>query len=145
MSGSTEFTNAGTYTIYATGSGNFIGSSGSAAFTIAPKSLAADDAADGTKPVTLTIQDAHFVYDEDKAQQAAVNAVYNGVTNSVAATLSNGTDYSLSYRDHINAGTATVVVTGKGNYTGSRALTYSIAPKPLTVTVNGASKVYGHL
>lgn len=143
VSGSTEFTNAGTYTIYATGSGNFIGSSGSAVFTIAPKSLAADDAADGTKPVTLTIQDAHFVYDEDKAQQAAVNAVYNGVTNSVAATLSNGTDYSLSYRDHINAGTATVVVTGKGNYTGSRALTYSIAPKPLTVTVNGASKVYG--
>ena len=29
-----------------------------------------------------------------------------------------GTDYTVEYRDNINAGTASVIVTGKGNYTG---------------------------
>ena len=34
-------------------------------------------------------------------------------------TLTNGTDYVLSYSNNINAGTATVTITGKGNYSGT--------------------------
>lgn len=40
--------------------------------------------------------------------------VYNGTTRLVK-----GKDYTLSYKNNTNAGTATIIVKGKGNYTGS--------------------------
>ena len=46
--------------------------------------------------------------------------VYNG--DSLLAT----TDYSIEYKDNINSGTATVVVTMKGNYSGSASKTFKI-------------------
>ena len=58
-------------------------------------------------------------------------------------TLVNGTDYTVAYTDNRNAGTATVTITGEGNYTGEAKATWTIAPKELTVqsaTVN--SKTY---
>ena len=57
--------------------------------------------------------------------------------------LVNGTDYTVAYTDNRNAGTATVTITGEGNYTGEAKATWTIAPKELTVqsaTVN--SKTY---
>jgi hypothetical protein len=41
-------------------------------------------------------------------------------------TLSEGTDYSVKYTSNINAGTAKATVTGKGNYSGTRYLEYTI-------------------
>ena len=43
-------------------------------------------------------------------------------------TLAAGTDYDVSYSDNVNPGTATVTVTGKGNYTGTTRGTFAIAP-----------------
>lgn len=40
--------------------------------------------------------------------------------------LVNGVDYLLSYKNNVNAGTATVVVTGKGLYTGSKKFSFKI-------------------
>ena len=40
-------------------------------------------------------------------------------------------DYTLSYRDNVNAGTAKVIVTGKGYYTGSKEATFTITPAPI--------------
>ena len=40
--------------------------------------------------------------------------------------LKNGTDYTLSYRNNVKAGTATVVITGKGVYTGTKEVTFKI-------------------
>lgn len=34
-------------------------------------------------------------------------------------TLTNGMDYQVSYRDNIHAGTATIIITGQGNYEGT--------------------------
>ena len=48
---------------------------------------------------------------------------YNGIT------LTNGTDYTVSYSNHINPGTATVTITGKGYYTGSRVINFTIKEK----------------
>lgn len=45
------------------------------------------------------------------------------------------TDYTLSYSNNINAGTATVTATGKGNYQFVQTGTFTIDPKPLTVTM----------
>ena len=42
-------------------------------------------------------------------------------------TLVKDTDYTLSYKNNTNVGTATVTISGKGNYTGSRTTTFSIA------------------
>ena len=41
-------------------------------------------------------------------------------------TLTSGTDYTLSYSNNTNAGTATVTITGKGNYSGTRTTSFRI-------------------
>ena len=62
---------------------------------------------------------------------AGESFIYTGspITPAVSVTLKNtqlveGRDYTLAYTDHTNAGTATVTVTGIGNYIGT-------AKKPL--------------
>ena len=49
-------------------------------------------------------------------------------------TLSEGADYALSFRDNTDAGTATLTVTGRGSYTGTKSVTFRIVrkdePKP---------------
>ena len=55
------------------------------------------------------------------------------ITPAVSVTLKNGTqliegtDYTLAYTNHTNAGTATVTVTGIGNYTGTSTRTFVIS------------------
>lgn len=44
-------------------------------------------------------------------------------------TLTNGTHYSVSYRNNTAEGTGSAIITGKGNYTGSVTLTFSISRK----------------
>lgn len=43
--------------------------------------------------------------------------------------LINGKDYTLNYKNNKNAGTATVIVTGQGNYYGSKELDFKIYKK----------------
>ena len=47
-------------------------------------------------------------------------------------TLISGTDYTVSWSDNKDAGTATVTVTGTGNYQGTLSTTFRIAPLSLT-------------
>lgn len=49
-------------------------------------------------------------------------------------TLTNGTDYTISYSNNTNAGTATVTITGKGNYKGTRTANFTINKVALTIT-----------
>ncbi|WP_298949654.1 MBG domain-containing protein [uncultured Polaribacter sp.] len=51
-----------------------------------------------------------------------------------AITLVQDTDYTLSYQDNLNVGQATVTVTGKGNYNGTRTVTFNILKKTLTIS-----------
>ena len=58
-------------------------------------------------------------------------------------TLTQGTDYTVSYSDNTNAGTASVTIEGKGNYTGTKTVNFTINPAALSI--NGAtlgSKTY---
>ena len=50
----------------------------------------------------------------------SVTVKYNGIT------LTNGTDYTVLYSNHVDTGTATVTITGKGYYTGSRVINFTI-------------------
>lgn len=49
------------------------------------------------------------------------------------AALTADTDYTVSYENNINAGTATVTVTGKGNFTGTASKTFTINKAGLTL------------
>ena len=73
---------------------------------------------------------------------AAIDAVtYNGKAQAPALNVVDGTkalmadkDYTAVYSDNTNAGTAKVVITGKGNYSGTAEQTFTIDKKPVTVT-----------
>ena len=77
--------------------------------------------------------------------------VYNGVAQTQNPTvkvdgkvLTNGTDYTLSYSNNTNVGTATVKIMGKGNYTGTVSKTFTINAASLAgATVTGiANRIY---
>jgi len=55
-----------------------------------------------------------------KALKPAVKVVLN------KKTLKKGTDYTVSYKNNVKPGTATVTVKGKGNYTGTVQATFAI-------------------
>ena len=107
-------TDAGTATVTVTGKGNYTGSR-SVTFKISPRSLS---------KVSVTAPKAQ-VYTGKALKPAPV--VKDG-----SKALAAGTDYTLSYKNNTDAGTATVTVTGKGNYTGSRSVTFKISPRSLS-------------
>lgn len=69
-----------------------------------------------------------------------------GITPSVTVsvdgiTLKKDTDYSLSYKNNKNVGTATISIKGKGKYTGTKNLTFTIVKIILqnqTIKVNSS-------
>ena len=69
--------------------------------------------------------------------------IKNGTT-----ALKNGTDFTLTYQNNVNKGTAKVYIKGKGNYTGSCSLKFSITARPVStlkitvpsVTYNGKAQ-----
>ena len=100
--------NAGTGRVTVTGKGNYAGTC-SATFRIATVGIgSASIGAIGTQAYTG-------------------RAVCPQPTVRVGGrTLRLGTDYTLSYRNNVRAGTATVVVAGRGNYAGTRTATFRI-------------------
>ena len=100
-------TNAGTASVTITGKGNYT----------------------GTKASTFTISAA----DASKASVSVAAQTYTGSALTPAPTvtlngktLAKGTDYTVSYSNNTNAGTATATVTFKGNYTGTAKGTFRI-------------------
>lgn len=60
-------------------------------------------------------------------------AIPESVTVKVGGkTLTEGTDYKVSYMNHKSVGTATVIVTGIGEYTGVKKATYKVTGVKLT-------------
>ena len=59
-------------------------------------------------------------------------------------TLTNGMDYQVSYRDNIHAGTATIIITGQGNYQGTLEKEFRItqAKNEFTSTLTCDSYTY---
>ena len=86
-----------------------------------------------------------------EASFAESEFVYSGaaLTPAVVVALEGGepltaeTDYVVSYANNVEAGVATVTITGVGDFGGILEKTFTIAPKPVTLTVDKASKMYG--
>ena len=113
-------TNVGTYTatVTAKAESNFTGEA-TTQWTIA--------AADAATSFTLTLNPETFIYD-GTAKQPAVTVKDGSIV------LTEGTDYTVAYTDNVNVGTATVTVTGQGNYTGEKSAQFTITTNVAVVT-----------
>jgi glucan-binding YG repeat protein len=101
-------TNVGTATITITGKGNYTGTK-TATFEIEPASITGSSIT-GLSTKTYT----------GKA------ITQTPVVKSGSTTLIEGSDYTVSYKNNTNPGTATVIITGSGNYTGTKEVTFTI-------------------
>ena len=104
--------NAGTATVRITGAGNYTGTI-SKTFTISAKPI---------NEATVTLEKTSYAYDGTEKQPSVV-------VKDDSTTLINGTDYTVSYSNNVNVGTATVTITGKGNYSGTISKTFTISAK----------------
>ncbi len=102
--------NVGTATVTATGIGDYTGYTAKN-FTISKRSMAGGRVS--------TVSSVAFTRGYITP---SVNVNVNG------RTLINGTDYTVSYSNNKNVGTATVTVYAKGNYSGSLSTTFDIMP-----------------
>ena len=118
--------NAGAGKVHVVGMGNFKGSSGWLLFDITP------------------IDVAGATMDDVPAVTYAGNAITPepGVTID-GKTLVKDIDYTIAYADNVNAGTATITVTGKGNYTGTQTKSFTITPRDMSsATIAGVDSSY---
>lgn len=74
----------------------------------------------------ITFWETDFTYDKT-AKEPKTEVTASG------AKLAEGTDYTLSYMNNINAGTATVTVEGIGNYSGTVTKNFTIQQAPLKI------------
>ncbi len=98
---------------------NHNASPSSAGTSITTKKMLVSDA-------TVTVSGA-YTYN-GTAQTPTVTVVKNG------KTLTEGTDYTVTCTNNTNAGTASITVTGMGDYEGTNSKTFTIRRKALTVT-----------
>lgn len=116
-------TNVGTATITANGIGNYKGISGSTTFEITPKSV----------ELTVTTSPTNISYTGEP--------VTTGITvMSGKMKLTENKDYTVSYVNNTDVGTATVIATGIGNYEGSSGTSTFEITEPDTPKDIGATQ-----
>lgn len=105
----TNATNVGTATITVTGKGNYSGTK-TKTFKVVKADLSL---------VKLTGLGDVYSY-TGKAVQPAMTLKYR------SQTMKQGSDYTVSYSNNVDLGTATIKITGKGNFTGTLTRTFRI-------------------
>ena len=121
----TKINEAGTYTIIATGMGNYTGTA-TAEFVVSPLDINSED-------ISVTLIDSNLEY--------SGNAIIPAITVEYCGSgLFEGVDYELEYSNNINASKkALITITGKGNFIDSREVEFTISPKSIvgvSVTIN---------
>ena len=81
------------------------------------------------KDATVTVNGEYFYTNSPITPEVSVT--WNGTQ------LTKDTDYTVDYKDNTNAGKATVTVSGKGNYTGTKTENFTIAPASYQITLAG--------
>ena len=106
-------TNAGTAKLIITGKGNYSGTENKE-FTINQRNISSAEVA------TIAAQ----------PYTGSAKTPVPTLTD-LNKTLTNGTDYTLEYDNNVNVGTAKITITGKGNYTGTTEVTFSISQRSI--------------
>lgn len=107
--------NVGTATVTITGTGDHFKGTATKTFVITAASI------NGS-----TVSTVATVTYNTKAQTPAVTVASSG-------RILTADDYDVAYTNNVNAGTATVTVTGKGNFTGTASKTFTINKAGLTL------------
>lgn len=102
--------NVGAATVIATGMGDYTGYT-SKNFTITKRAMAG-----GTVSIASSVS------------FTGSNVTPSVTVKAAGRTLTSGTDYTVSYSNNKNVGTASVYVYGKGNYSGSLSAKFDIVP-----------------
>ena len=89
-----------------------------------------DDKPENIPDFTVTVS-GEYTYTGTPVEPSGANVT----VKAGSATLTAGTDYTLSYSDHTNAGTATVTATGAGSYAGKSGNAH-FTIKPIVATLN---------
>ena len=115
-------TDAGTYTVKATvaESANYAAAAATRNFTITPKAI--------NKATVESIGEQEFTG----------RAIMPTVTVKDGTVVLTAAEYSVAYANNIDAGIATVTITGKGNYTGSMSTKFTIAQAATPVVVDNS-------
>lgn len=139
----TDNVSVGTVTLVIEGTGNITGKR-EVSFGITPKSLSKPSS--GTKDtISVEVTQDTYAYD-GTAKTPSVVVTYQYGTENEVRTLVKDTDYTVSYSNNVAVGTATVTVSGIGNYVGSRSANFKITEQDIsaaTVTLpNGYTYSY---
>ena len=113
----TNNVNLGTATVTVTGKGSYIGKA-TTTFKIARQPLK-------NASVNVSLKYSGMYYN-GKARTQSGTTVVTATVGGKPVTLKQGTDYTISYKNNVNAGTATMTITGIGNYTGTHTQTFKI-------------------
>lgn len=112
--------NVGTATVTVTGVGAYSGTV-SAQFKITPQNIG--------RAVVSKVADQIY---NDKSKKPSISVSSDGIA------LKSGTDYTVVHVDNKNPGKASVIIKGKGNFTGTQTVNYNIiVPKVTGVKVSG--------
>ncbi|MBQ7203217.1 MAG: hypothetical protein IJS03_04265 [Eubacterium sp.] len=120
---------AGRATVNITGRGKYTGTA-HRYYTINRRSIA---------KASLKLKKSTYTYNGKRKKPTVI-------LKSGNRTLKKGTDYTVSYKNNLNKGTATATVTAKGNYKGKRTIKFKIKAKKVkscflnTYTYNGKVK-----
>lgn len=123
------YTNAGTYTIYyEISANNYNTFKGSTNMIINEKSI---------NSAILTLDDEKYTY--SGVAKTPIVKVKDEDT-----TLTENTDYTVTYSDNVNAGTGIITITGKGNYKETASITFEIEKgTPMYTVPSGLITSYG--
>ena len=131
VSGETSGINAKKYTIVITGVGNYTNTQ-NASFRIKPRNI------DGTAAIMFNDGDQYIETGSEIKPEITVSDGANDLAD---------TDYEVAYSNNVTPGTATIEVTGIGNYDGfHKSVEFTILPKQPVIVFNvedGADVVYG--
>ena len=116
-------TKAGTATVTITGKGNYSGTL-KKTFTIKAKAISS---------CTATLSATSYTYNGSAKKPTVI--VKDGTKKLVL-----NTDYTVAYANNTKVGTATVTITGKGNYSGTLKKTFTIKLGTTTAKVTAGTK-----
>ena len=126
VSSDSAILNAGTYNLSIVGMGNYRGTLSNA-----------------TKITINQVNIANLTYDWTKSMY------WTGSELKPAVQIKNGenylienTDYTVSYSNNIDVGTGKITITGKGNYTGTKVLDFSIVANEFSITEKSGYALY---
>lgn len=103
----------------------------------------------GSKTISFTIEQADLADAEitgfEKSYAYTAQDIKPDITVTLNGTKLSAEDYTVEYKDVRNAGEASIIVKGKGNYTGQTAASFTITPIALDeAEISGIEKVYAY-